>query len=185
MVTALIIIILASIVSFALYVGISSSTPYTQEPSGTKEHNNMRYSDDITEYMTKEELIETFYCNFDAFSDVANHVLSMSEFSGGIRINEDGDKVIMHDNGVVTELDVDEFEVGAQIKLICGLGFGGVGQDTAGTRAFFTMHYYDPPPDVGIPGSRGVVYVPGGLDDVSPQDILEKENWYYLFARFD
>ena len=140
---------------------------------------------DEDKYMTEEEIIEVFYSNYDTFSKVAEYLLQKEELSG-IGISPDGNKIIIFSNDSgITEVETTSVEVGDQIKLICSLGFEGAGRDQDSTRVYFSIRYFDPPPYVGLPGSRGVVYVPGTLEDARPQDKLERDNWYYFFLSFD
>jgi hypothetical protein len=141
------------------------------------------------EYMTKEEIIEVFYSNYDAFCEVAEYLLPKTGYTG-MELSQDGDKIILSKNGPtgMRETDTVELgtvEIGAQIKLICDFGFEGVGRDKDGTRIYFSMRYFDPPADIGLPCSRGIIYVPEGLGNARPEDILKKDNWYYFFLRFE
>ena len=182
--------ILVSVLTIVFIVRIKAPGLETQTSDEKTEHiPSVQILDDEAKYMTKDELIESFYRNYEAFRDVADYLLSKDGYTG-IGISQDGDRIIIgsnDSNGAYQEVNIDiqDFEVGEQVQLICGIGLEGAARDVAGTRVYFSVRYFDPPPDVGMPGSRGVIYVPGGQMNASPQDELDKENWYYFFLRFD
>ena len=148
-----------------------------------QDQNHKQKPDEEVGYMTKEELIDVFYNNYDAFSSVAEYMLKAEEI---ISIEVKNNIItVRNTSGIFEELEIDSFELSHQITLICSFGFDGAGKDIDGTRVFFSIRYSDPPPSIGLPGSRGVIYVPGGLRDASQSDILKKKNWYYFFNRFN
>ena len=131
--------------------------------------------------MTKEEVIRAFYDNFDAFEDVAEYVLSADS---RLALSLEDNKFYTYTNEgpiAVDGLDLNTLEIGEQLKIICDLGFGDIGNYGADTgRVFFNVKRH--PSDTG---SRGVIYVPEGIKGIPPQDILEKENWHYFFFRYE
>jgi len=128
--------------------------------------------------MTKDETIEAFYNNYEAFCIVADYLLQKTGYSG---IGISGDKVVAYNNKtgsmVVETYEIDTFEVGEQLKLICGVGFNGAGKDTDSTRIYFSTPFDT--------GTQGVIYVPGGLEDARAQDKLGKKDWYYFQIKYD
>ena len=126
----------------------------------------------MEEYMTEEEIVGKFYNNYDAFSDVAEYLLAMTE---PFRICQNADGLFI-DQGSGVFIDVDSLEVGKQISVVCDSGFNSIRKHQTEPTVYFSA-----PSDIG---EQGVLYARDGLANKDiPQ--LKKENWYYFSLRHD
>ena len=122
------------------------------------------------EYMTKEEVIELFYNNFDTFDKIAEFALRTTE---GIYCDNNSDKLLLRIGG--NAVDIDNLEIGKQIKeIVFDYGFAGIYEDHTGTRIDFDLPSGS--------GWQGLIYANEGLVESSFYTPLEKENWYYFFV---
>jgi len=178
-------IIVLFITSFVLALITIFYLSFERSSSILPEYVDTQESDEREMYMTRDDIIEVFYNNYDAFSKVAEYILNTKELYSLI---DGGQKAGTHDeNGRYLELDFDpdSYGIGEQIRQLFSCGFDSIFRDVTNTRVMFSVQYYDPPLETDVPGSRGVIYVPGGLKSIQPQDVLDKENWYYYFLRYD
>ena len=154
-------IVLISIITIALCVGVSNFTLDAQESDDEQKQ------DETTEYMTEEEIVELFYENFDTFNTVAQYALNTEGvFYCGGNLAE---MVLGNGNDI---LNIEDIEIGEQIKTILSFGFIRIEENETETNIYFhTRHSM---------GTQGVIYTTvEPRDKTIPQ--LDKKDWYYFF----
>ena len=161
MVTALPIIILASVFAMVYFLSIKETSAEVKHI--TKEE---------LIFMTEEEIIKVFYDNFDAFDDVMRYVLSEERYLG---IGLDDSKIYTHDNTGSMEIDnleFDSLEVGEQLKLLREVGFDSIRNEPSYSAVYFYISHAS--------GTQGIVYLEKTVKDDKYGTPLEIENWHYF-----
>ena len=134
------------------------------------------------EYMTKEEVIELFYDNYNTFNEVAEYILNTE----GAFYCDNNSNILLLSNGREDGrdvLDIDNLKIGEEIKaLLYDLNFNGIYEYEVETGSIvkFENNFADT-------SAKGILYAESrdapdlnnlGFDEYAPLDI---ENWYYYY----
>jgi len=172
--TFLAIIILFFVIAIVYTIGIEPSRNDLNTPIVEITENTPVVD---MEYLSKEEIIEVFYSNYSAFSEVADYILDTDGlfFCGG-SLEELVIENSLKDGKVM--LDIKNMEIGDPlIEIINDLGFISIQEHQTEPTVYFNA-----PSDIGM---QGVAYARDGLANNNDITHLEKDNWYYYSLRFD
>jgi len=156
-------LVIVTIVVFTSFFVVSCIT----NDNGQELDGEEKYEEE--KYLTKEEVVELFYNNFDAFDKLADYLMNSTGYFTIQRMNSD---IHVKNQGVV--LDIDDMVLGEQIKhIVCDLGFLSISKDELDTRIEINIPYGE--------GIQGLVYTNEEVGENRFYSSLEKENWYYQF----